>query len=165
MHLFESSRKQEFIDLYEHKINEMLKSIGVDEGPIWFEVFLDGKGFCFNEVGFRYSGSITIWPVQYFAGINEVAEDINYALAKNGNYVDYENIIPIEKLGKKNYCIYSLHLNPGKIAKICGINETLKLRNVIAIPTAKKEGDLIPDSGSISQVFGFVHFTYSDYEN
>ena len=164
MHLFESSRKQEFIDLYETKIDEMLKSIGVDEGPIWFEVFLDGKGFCFNEVGFRYSGSITIWPVQYFTGINEVAEDINYALTGDGNYIEYEGIIPNGKRGTKKYCIYSLHLKPGKICRVFGIKEIYKKENVIAIPVAKNIGDVIEDTGSIAQVFGFVHFTYESRE-
>ena len=165
MHLFESARKQEFIDLYERKLDEMLKSIGVKEGPIWFEVFLDGDGFCFNEVGFRYSGSITIWPVQYYAGINEVAEDINYALTGDSHFVNYEGIIPKEKIGEDHYCIYSLHLKPGKICRITGLDSIAEKSNVIAIPVAKNIGDVIEDTGSIGQVYGFVHFTYKSNED
>lgn len=164
MHLFESSRKREFINLYEQKLGDMLSSIGVTEGPIWFEVFLDGDKYCFNEVGFRYSGSVTIWPVQYFSGINEVAEDINYALTGNSDCSEYSSIIPKEKISNKYYCIYSLHLNPGKIHKILGIKELLDKKNIIAIPVAKKIGDIVDESGSIGQVYGFVHFTYNSQE-
>ena len=162
MHLFESSLKQKFIDLYEAKLDEMLKSIGILEGPIWFEVFLDDDGFCFNEVGFRYSGSITIWPVQYYTGINEVAEDINFALTGDGSYVEYNGLIPDKKINQNKYCIYSLHLKPGKIIQIIGLDEFENKENVIAIPVAKAVGYIVEESGSIGQVFGFIHFTYKD---
>lgn len=162
MCLLESKTKEFFAKKYEKNIANMLKSLGITEGPIWFEVFTDGKKFYFNEAGFRYGGSITIWPVQYFTGINEVAADIYYALTGKSKTNGFDSIISNPVNNDKQYCIYSLHLKPGIIKEIDGIDEIEKLDNIIAIPTSRKIEDSIPDSGSIYQVFGFVHFLYND---
>ncbi len=160
----ESKKKQEFCDLYEEKIDRMLKSLGIQEGPIWIEVFLDGDRYCFNEIGFRYGGSVTIFPTQYFCGINEVGSDIYYALTGKSRLEGFCSILPEKIVGGKRYCIYALHLKPGKIAEIKGLEALRTEENVVAIPSSKAVGDTIPDSGSIYQVFGFVHFTYESTE-
>ena len=78
--VFESKLTQEFRLHFDEKIAEMFQSIGIREGSVWIEVFHDGENYYFNEVGFRYGGSVSIYPVDYFYQINQVAADIHYAL-------------------------------------------------------------------------------------
>ena len=160
MLLLESKRKQEFCRLYEQRLNAMLRSVGIQEGPLWIEVFQDGDSYCFNEIGFRYGGSVTIFPTQYFCGINEVASDIYYALTGESRIDGFPSILPPAVAKEQRYCVYALHLKPGRIRDIRGMEELKRDSRVIAIPHSKSIGDTIPDTGSIYQVYGFVHFLY-----
>ena len=58
----------------------MFKSIGLYEGSIWIEVFHDGDEYYFNEVGYRYGGSISVYPIDYLSGINQIYRDLYYAI-------------------------------------------------------------------------------------
>ena len=162
MHVFESKHTERFRKLYESKIEQMLTSIGITEGPLWFEVFMDGEEFCFNEVGYRYSGSVTIWPVQYIAGVNEVASDIYYALTGKSQVKDFISIIPENFPTKKYYCIYSIHLKSGKICSVEGLSDLLAMDNVVSIPVTKNIGTTVAHTGTVGQVFAFVHFVCQD---
>ena len=61
---------------------------------------------------------------------------------------------------KKRYCIYSIHLAPGKISSIEGVERVLEYENVIAMPITMKEQDTVRSTGTVAQVFGFVHFVF-----
>ena len=161
MLVFESKHTERFRALYEEKIEKMLNSIGITEGPIWLEVFMDGDDFCFNEVGYRYGGSVTIWPVQYFAGVNEVASDIYYALTGKSKVNNFISIIPNTFNRKKNYCIYSIHLHPGLISRVEGLQEILQMDNVVSIPVAMAIGTDVKHTGTVGQVYAFVHFVFN----
>ncbi len=164
-HVFESGLVQEFRDLFENKLKYLFDEIGINEGTIWIEVFHDGDKYYFNEVGYRYSGSVSIFPVDYFYQINQVAADINYALLGDsmiGVKTAYEPLIASDKNRKKKYCIYSVHIQAGTIANIIGIDALKKNRNVIAIPFTKTVGSCVLATGTVGQVAAFVHFVFDD---
>ncbi len=160
MHIFESKCKDEFRQKYECKLQKMFDSIQVREGSIWMEVFSDGLNYYFNEAGFRYSGSVSIYPINYFYQINQVAVDIYYALTGESRIGGFRSLIKEDIHKKKFYCIYSFHLKEGKIKSIEGIDELMKLENVIEIPITKNIGDTIITTGTVSQVFAFLHFIF-----
>ena len=142
----------------------MFSAIGIKEGPIWIEVFLDGENYCFNEIGYRYSGSVTIWPTQYISDYNEVASDIYFALTGKSRLKGFTSLIPTCFQRKKKYCIYSIHLRPGVIARVEGLERLSRLSNVISIPITKTIGTRVSDSGSVGQVFAFVHFVFDTFD-
>ena len=164
MHIFESNKEEEFRRLYEYKLQNMFSAIGIKEGPIWIEVFLDGENYCFNEIGYRYSGSVTIWPTQYISDYNEVASDIYFALTGKSRLKGFTSLIPTCFQRKKKYCIYSIHLRPGVIARVEGLERLSRLSNVISIPITKTIGTRVSDSGSVGQVFAFVHFVFDTFD-
>lgn len=162
-HVFESDFANEFRSKFDTKLEEMFHSIGIKEGPIWIEVFHDGDQYYFNEVGYRYSGSVSIYPVDYFYQINQVAADINFALTGRsliGEQRGYRPLIGKRVRRKEKYCIYSIHVAPGTISRVIGIDEMLFMDSVVAIPTAKNPGDVVTASGTVGQVFAFVHFVF-----
>lgn len=161
MHLFESDLTEQFRALYEEKLEALFSSIGLKEGPVWIEVFYDNGQFFFNEVGYRYSGSVSVYPVDYFYGINQVAADIYYALTGKSIIKGFPTLCSrVER--KKKYAIYSLHISPGTITEVEGIDDLLKLRNVVVVPITKNVGDVVRSTGTVGQVFAFVHFTFED---
>lgn len=119
--MFESSFTQEFRSKFDAKLAEMFHSIGIKEGSIWIEVFHDGSEYYFNEVGCRYSGSVSIYPVDYFYQINQVAADMNYALTGRSLIEEreyYQSLISDQVKRKGKYCIYSIHVVPGTFNRV-----------------------------------------------
>lgn len=160
--LCESRLTEEFRNMYEEKVAAMFREIGIKEGTIWIEIFHDGTQYYFNEVGYRYGGSFSFYTVDYFRNINQVYADIYYALTGVSKLEGFTSLMPANTKRGLNYCIYPVHLKPGKIAQIDGIKEMLQWSNVVLVPQQKEEGDEVADSGSFGQVIALVHFTYSN---
>lgn len=165
LHLFESDKKHEFRKKFEYKIKKMFKNIGLQEGSVWFEIFYDNRDYYFNEAGYRYSGSVTIYPINYFYKINQLETDIYYALTGESHLVKNNNLIKENIPSNKKYAIYSIHLSEGQITYIEGIDRILKMKNIVSICATKNIGDTINSTGTVSQVFAFVHFVYDREED
>lgn len=162
--IFESKKKEEFRTKFEDKIQSMFKSIEIKEGSLWIEVFVDGGNYFFNEMGFRYGGSVSIYPVDYFYGYNQVAADIHYALTSESRIKGFSSLIGNNIVRKKYYCIYPIQLSAGKITKIEGIETILKKNNVVALPISMKVGHVVESTGTFSQTFALLHFVFDTKE-
>ena len=162
--LFESSCKKEFQARFDKKLRQLFKNLKLNEGTIWLEVFQDGDNFYFNEAGYRYGGSVSVYPVNYFYGINQVAADIYYSLTGKSCIKEHTPLIPQNFKRKKFYAIYNIHLKAGTIAKISGVEEFSKRDNIVKIPIVKNIGDTIKNSGTFAQVFALVHFVFDTRE-
>lgn len=162
--VYESRFTQEFRKRYEDKIQKMISSIGIKAGTFWIEVFHNGNDYFFNEVGYRYGGSASIYPTDYLFGINQVAADIYYALLGKSKIFGHRSMISPQAPRKKHYAVYPIHLLPGTIGKIEGV-ETLKEKpSIIAVLTTKNLGEIIEDTGSFGQTFALVHMVFDDLE-
>ena len=158
--LCESRYKDDFREKFDEKVANMFKSIGIKEGTIWIEVFHDGEDYYFNEVGYRYGGSFSFYPVDYMRNMNQVYTDLYYALTGESQLYGFPTLIPENVVRGKNYCIYPVHAKAGHIQSINGIEEMKQWNNVVVIPQQKNVGDDIADSGSFGQVVALVHFTF-----
>lgn len=162
--LFESQLVNEFKTLFEIKLQALFNSIGLKQGTAWIEVFYDNGKYYFNEVGFRYGGSVSVYPVDYFYGINQVASDIYFALTGKGCVENHDSLIPKDFNRKKYYCAYPVHISAGQIKEILGDEELRKNPNVILVSLNKKVGDSVKQTGSFSQVFALVHFVFESLD-
>ncbi len=146
----------------DNKVRKMFKDAGMKNGIIWIEAFKNGDEFVFNEMGYRFGGSLTYYPVKYFYNIDQLDIMLEYAI--HGNYnnikdrIKFENV---EKTDKKNYCILPLHLNEGVIKEIVGEKEILDLPGVYAYVPVHHVGDSIKKWGTAQQVFCYLHIVFS----
>lgn len=163
LHVFENYKKDEFRERFENKLIQAFKSINLQEGNLWIEVFHDGDNYYFNECAYRYLGSLSIYPIDYFYGINQVASDLHYALTGKSCVYGHPSLIPAALERKKYYGIYAVHLKAGTIAEIAGIDEILARDDVIVIPVAKSVGDTIEDTGTFAHIFALVHFVFDTH--
>ena len=159
---FESALADEFRALFEEKLQRMITALDIQEGNFWIEVFHDRDRYYFNEAGFRYGGSGSLYPVDYFRGINQVAADIYYALTGKSRITGFTPLYGEEVVHGKRYAVYPVYVRSGVIGKVDGLGTILGMPNVLNILTMKKAGDSIPDNGSFGQVVVLVHLIYSN---
>lgn len=148
--------------LYEEQMNKnvmkMFEQEGFEEGPIWIEAFSDGESFIFNEMGYRFGGSMTYHAVEYFTQIDQIGLLMNHAFGGEKKYYykapEY----------KKVYCIVPIHIRSGKIKKIVGIDRVKESPKVYTLAMCHVEGDEIEATGTVSQVFCYLHLLLDDRE-
>lgn len=160
MHIFESHLAAEFKEKFDAKLQKMFRYLDINEGTIWFEIFYTDGEYYFNEAGFRYSGSVTVYPVDYFYNINQVSSDIYYALTGKSKISGWNSLIPSDLNRKKHYCIYPIYVKSGTIGTISGLDEIEKLDVTLKIIITKSVGDTVPASGDFFQNLGFIHFVF-----
>lgn len=164
MLVFESRFTKEFRQKFDKKLAKMFNDIGIKEGTIWIEVFHDGDEYYFNEAGYRYGGSVTVYPVDYFQQINQVYADMYYALTGKSKIFGWPSLVEEEKKGKRHYAIYPIYVKPGTIGSIDGVEKVGKMSNVVTVIQSKSKGCCIKPTGNFSQNFGMVHFVFDTKE-
>lgn len=138
----------------------MFEKAGFTDGPIWIEAFFDGKeSFYFNEMGYRFGGSLTNYPVKYFYGIDQLDLMISSALAGDVPFTVCEN------LNAKHYCILPIHVKAGVLQSVDGEDNVKAMDNVFAYVPVHFEGDEIQNWGSAQQVFCYIHVLYDTYND
>lgn len=162
--LFKSRFTEEFRDRFEKALEKMFQAIGLREGSIWIEVFHDNNDYYFNEVGFRYGGSVSIYPVCYLYGYNQVAADIYYALTGRSKIEGHRSLIGSNIPRKKHYGIYPVYLSTGTIREIESMDVIANKDEVVFCTTTKRPGSIVPDSGSFNQCFALIHFVFDTVE-
>ncbi len=162
--IFESYLTQEFRDKYEKKIEEMFNSIGIKEGTVWIEIFNDKGNLYFNEVGFRYGGSASIYPVDYLYNINQVYADIYFALTGKSQIKWNKTIIKEDIKRCNRYAVYPIHMHAGTISSFIGHEELIKHKNIVTMPIIKSIGQTVKQTGSFSQAVALVHFVFNTDE-
>lgn len=159
--VFESNYADELRSKYEANLTKLFNSVGLKEGTLWIEVFHDGDNWYFNEAGFRYGGSISVYPVDYIHNINQVYADIYYALTGESKYEGFESLIPSTVERGQKYGIYAVHAEAGILDRYAGKEELESNRNIIKVFLTKPEKSRIESTGSFSQVVALVHFLFS----
>lgn len=161
---FESELADSFRVRFEKRIEQTIQSIGIKEGSFWIEVFHHGENYFFNEVGFRYGGSASFYPVNYIHGINQVAADIYYALTGKSKTEGFASLIPANIPRKRFYAVYPIYCGAGNIRQVIGTKEAAVMSNMVSFPVIHGVGSYIADTGSFSQVVALAHFVYDTEE-
>lgn len=154
---FPSTGESNYLKNIDNKARLMFENAGFTDGPIWIEAFYDGKDkFIFNEMGYRFGGSLTNYPVEYFFNVHQL--DMMLAVAM-GKRLAAKFVRLADKL---KYCILPIHIKPGKIVSILGVDKITKREDVNAYVPVHYLGDEIQEWGSAQQVFCYLHILYLD---
>lgn len=157
LQVFPSTGENTYIQNLDVKVRRMFESEGFTNGPIWIEAFFDGTDkFIFNEMGYRFGGSLTYYPVNHFYNINQLDLFIESAFGKS---------IPIEvkrNSTARRYCILPIHIKSGIITSITGVENIKKRLDVEAFVYVHNLGDEILEWGSAQQVFAYLHVTFEE---
>jgi len=161
---FPSVLEHDFRNRYEDKIKAMFKSIGLYEGSIWIEVFHDGDEYYFNEVGYRYGGSISVYPVDYLSGINQIYRDLYYAISGKHWEGKTPALVSDKFQRGEMYCVYPIHIHAGVVAKYEGLDELRNEPSMVIFSPTKAIGTEVKDTGSFAQIVALAHFVFKTKE-
>lgn len=162
--IYNSKYVEQFRLKFEDKIQNMISNLNIKEGTFWIEVFHDKDEYFFNEAGFRYGGSVSIYPVDYLYGINQVASDIYFALTGESKIYGHDSLFAKSVIKHRYYAIYPVYVKPGTITSIKGIDELKENSNILQVLQAKSIYSVVADSGSFGQAAVLVHFGFDNYE-
>lgn len=158
LQIIPSKGTENYLEHVDSKARAMFENAGFTDGPIWIEAFYDGEcRFIFNEMGYRFGGSMTNYPVKYFYQIDQMDLMIDVAMGETT-----KDFIVCPQNRDKKYCILPVHLHSGMIKSITGLDRLIDDTNIYAIAQVHYVGDKIEEWGSAQQVFCYVHILFDN---
>ena len=159
---FPSAWTERYLATLDEKVRAMFRAAGMHDGPVWIEAFNDRGRFIFNEMGYRFGGSMTYHPVRYFTGVDQLELMLRYALGDKPDPKKHVSLIRRDRPAGKRYGILPLHIRPGVIQSVSGEEAVQSLPQVYAYVPIHRAGDTIRATGTVSQVFCYLHLLYDD---
>lgn len=159
---FPSADIDAYLATLDEKVKAMFRRNGMHDGPLWIEAFNHHGEFIFNEMGYRFGGSMTYFPVRYFYGLDQLEFMLRYALGDTPDPARMNALIRRDAPAGKRYAILPLHVRPGTIRAVGGEAAVAALPEVYAYVPIHRAGDVIRSTASVSQVFCYLHLLFDD---
>lgn len=155
LHVFSSS----YIDLFKKTTEEfvikMIKGLGIQNGIVMFQGFIDGEQFYFYESGLRMGGEQFYVFAKPLNGISSLDMMIEFALTGK---ITCGDVKTQDNCNFSKSCVnYYITLKPGVITRINGIEEVEKMPQVLQNATFHKVGDEISSTNSLDRVIYRLH--------
>ena len=142
-----------YTSLYLEKVHDnlirMLKLIGIQNGPVFFQGFIDGDKIRFYDPGIRFPGGEYDRLFYAATGINVVEAMIRFALT--GEIVIAQNFDGAFLLNGKQAVQLTITAKSGIISVYSGFDTIIEMPEVVYIAQKSKVGATIPTSGDVKQ--------------
>lgn len=154
-----------YLDLYLEKMDEkmkkMYKAMGVTNGVLSVQGFVDGENFYVMEMGYRLTGGQHYIFSKHENGISALDQLIYFSIT--GKMADF-SIAEKDNPRFKNLCLNLCILGKeAKVARIEGQDYVEKLPEVIHSNFLKQVGDQIGMDGTTSQKIANLHLVLKNY--
>lgn len=159
---FPSADTDAYLTTLDERVQAMFRRAGMHDGPVWIEAFNNHGQFIFNEMGYRFGGSMTYYPIRYFYGIDQLEFMLRYALGETLVLTGQHSLIRTDVPAGKHFAILPLHVHSGVIHSVEGEDEVASMPDVYAYVPIHGAGDTIRASASVQQVFCYLHLLYDD---
>ena len=149
---FPSKYLQKYQETIDEKVRKMFESLGMQNGIVFIQSFVENGSLIIYEMGYRLTGSLEYKLIEKINGYNPLNMMINFALTgKMGSEKTLANADPNFKYWA---CNITFLAKPGKIKTIIGLEKIKKMPDVLDIVISYKVGDTIPEKvkGTLSQV-------------
>ncbi len=159
---FPSADTGAYLAALDEKVRAMFRRNGMHDGPVWIEAFNDHGRFIFNEMGYRFGGSMTYYPVRYFTGLDQLECMLRYCLGEKPDPAAHTSLIRRDRPAGRRYAILPLHVRPGRLRAVYGEDQVRAMEDVYAYVPIHWAGDVVRATGTVSQVFCYLHLLYDD---
>lgn len=150
-YIFPSRHIESYIKNTDLHIKEMIKGLGLENGSIFFQCFVDENGIVRTyEPGYRLNGAQEHIIVSKVSGIDAKELYINYAL--NGAESDVNLSEKANPRHKEICCKLSPLVKTGKIAELSGLEEISELDGVVSVNPSYNVGDTVSGYGTLKQI-------------
>lgn len=139
-----------FMEKVVDRVKEMIKSLGIQFGPVFMQGFMDGDTVRYYDPAQRMPGGDYDLILKKATGFDTVKTLIHFALTGDtkttvGNPADSYN------LDGGTALLITVAVRPGRMVRVEGMGEILKHPNVVYGRQIIPEGAVIPNSGDIQQ--------------
>ena len=150
-YIFPSKHMDSFLTYSDEPVKNMIRGIGLDNGSIFFQCFVDEKGIVRTyEPGFRLNGAQEHMILSKVSGIDAKELYINFALTGK------EATEPLQAKANPKHkeicCKLSPLVKTGKIRTLEGMDEIEKLRDVVSVNPSYRAGDVVDGYGTLKQI-------------
>ena len=159
---FPSLDTEKYLQTLDEKVRTMFEDANLKEGPVWIEAFNNHGEFIFNEMGYRFGGSMTYYPVRYFNDIDQLELMLKFALGEKTELNNCRSLIRNDLPKNKKYAILPLHVKAGTIKQIEGDKTIVSNPNIYAYVPIHFKGDTVKGDATIQQVFCYLHILFDD---
>jgi biotin carboxylase len=150
------SLSDNYMELANERVVAMLKSIGVDTGPVCLQGFMTDNDALFFDPGRRFPGGEYERIIKRYTGIDMIKGMVVFALT--GEWPN--EALP---LGEQPYLIegkttirIQINVGSGTVSKEIGFDEAISIPNVEFLFIYKQPGDVIKNTGSTHQRYAQV---------
>lgn len=148
-----------YADMYiknvHQKVINMIKKLGIKNGPVFMQGFADGNTVRMYDPGIRFPGNEYERIYTKATGMNPMKSIIKYSIG--GEIDDYNGKLRDSyTLNNKIAIQYMINVGPGKIGKIDGLDEIAKIPQIIDIQQRHFVGDVIENTGDIKHRAGEI---------
>ena len=141
------------------EVVRMLKSLGIENGPVFMQGFVSDDGFYFYDPGLRFPGGDYERAVKEAVGIDLAEALVRFSLGDRLCAPDSD----LALLGGRVEVIHDVCLSPGVIESVCGIDEIRKMEGVVSVNLRYGAGDSVPLENNVCRRFAEINFLASDY--
>lgn len=142
-----------FLKKYDTKFKAMLADLHIENGPCFFQGFVNGDKIHFYDPAVRFPGGGEYErSLKAISGIDYVKRSVIFAASGIMPELDKDLSTGYLLSGKK-FIQMSVALNPGVIGSIRGIEEIQALPFVQSVSVLHKEGDIIENRSTSSRRF------------
>jgi len=153
-----------YINTIDNNIKKFIKNIGIKNGPVFMQGFVDGKKIRMYDPGLRFPGGEYERLLEATTGVSLASSLVEFALT--GRMKKPNELSNDIYMLNKNYAIQlDISLKPGTIKSINGLDEIRCLSNVKTVAQRYFVGDTIPNSHDIRQRLCEIAFTISKESN
>ena len=145
-----SSNTQMYLDNVHQRVVDALKAIGITNGPVFMQGFIDGDTVRFYDPGLRFPGTEYEKLLYNATGINLMEEMIKLSLG--GDISDYDGALSdAYKLNGKVSIQLLVSARGGKISVFDGLDEIKTHPDVVAVAQRYFVGEEVPQTGDVKQ--------------
>lgn len=146
-----------YSELYMAKVNDkvvtMLNALGIQNGPVFMQGFVDDDTVRFYDPGFRFPGGEYERAVDRVFGVDFAKLLIEYALS--GRILSWSSELPSDlfNLNGATEIIHDVSLSPGVIASIEGIERVKALPGIVSLSQRYFAGNAVPNEANVGRRF------------
>ena len=152
-YIFPSEHLQDYCNTQNEKVVEAFKSIGLKNGMMFIQSFVDGDQFRFYDIGYRLTGTQEYHIIEKICGYNPLKMMVDFSLTGQMGYGNISHLVDPFFKGKCASIVTFL-CNPCTIGKFVGIDKITSHNGVIKVIKNHNSGDVISESdiGTLNQI-------------
>lgn len=160
--IYPSKYTEQYIKEADGKVKQMFQNMGLKNGVLFMQAFVEDGHFYFYEMGYRLSGGRHYIFTENQNGTNAVKELIYFAFY--GKMAENNLSQQVSPLFKNICCQLSVLCKSDKIGKIVGKSRLKENPEIIDSTFYYQEGDVIGKEGTTSQIVARLHIVVQNQQ-